>query len=387
MNLVFLSPDFPPNFRYFCMRLRDAGANVFGVADAAFDSLDRELRDALTFYYRVEDMHNWDQLCAAMHYFQERWGKIDRIESMNEYWLGYEAGLRTDFDIFGIKRDQIDRIKRKSLMKKTFEEAGLQPARGRLCYTPEEVRAFVDEVGFPVVAKPDIGVGAATTYKLENDADIERYLREKPQADYILEEYVGGTVGTFDGLVDIDGEPIFTSSLRYSRGVMDVVNYDTDIYYYTVRDIEPELQKAGMATLKAFDVRERFFHFEFFMLDDGTVRPMEVNMRPPGGFTLEMFNYGNDFDCYRIWAELLVEGKKPRFRERRYFVNYIGRKDYMRYALGHDQIYAKFGDMIVMDSRMPDVFSRALGNSFYVVRNEELEPVLEAATAIQEPVR
>jgi hypothetical protein len=384
MNFVFLSPHFPPNFRNFCIQLRQAGANVFGVADEPFEGLPYELREHLTYYYRVSDMHNWDELCAAMHFFQNGWGKIDRLDSMNEYWLGHEAGLRSDFDIPGIKRDTIDRMKRKSLMKQAFIDAGLNPARGRVCRTGDEVRAFIREVGFPVVAKPDMGVGAAATYKLENEGDIERYLREKPDwVEYILEEYLTGQVVTFDGLVDANGEPIFLSSLRYSRGVMEVVNEDSDIYYYTVREIEPELRKAGLATLKAFDVRERFFHFEFFMYDDGSVRPMEVNMRPPGGFTVDMWNYANDFDAYRVWAEMIVHGSKPRINDWKYFVNYVGRKDHIGYRMNYDEVRHTFRDMLVMEARMPDAFSRALGNHFFLVRHTDFQPIISAAEAIE----
>ena len=384
MNFVFLSPHFPPNFRHFCIQLRNAGANVFAVADAQFEHLNWELREALTYYYRINDMHNWDELCAALHFFQNGWGRIDRLDSMNEYWLGTEAGLRSDFGIWGLTREHIDRVKRKSLMKETFRAAGLNPARGRVVLNEDDLWTFVREVEFPIVAKPDMGVGAAATYKLMNDDDVRRFWWEKPYIDYILEEYLDGQVVTFDGLVDEDGEPIFLSSLRYSRGVMDVVNENSDIYYWTVREIEPALLDAGMRTLKAFDVRERFFHFEFFMYPDGQVRPMEVNMRPPGGFTVDMWNYADDFDAYRIWAELLVQRKKPRFPStRKYFVNYVGRKDHIHYAMNHGDIYSQFGDMIVMESRMPDAFSRALGNSFFLVRHEEVEPVIQAAQAIE----
>lgn len=356
---------------------------MLGIGDAPFESLAPDLRESLNYYYRVRDMHNWDELCAAMHFFQDNFGKIDRIDSQNEYWLGHESGLRSDFGIAGITRDGIDKIKRKSLMKQTFIDAGLEPARGRVCHTAQDVRMFIAEVGYPVVAKPDIGVGAATTYKLENDNDVNHYLNTKPYVDYIVEEYIDAQVVTFDGLVDEDGVPLYLSSLRYSRGVMDVVNHDTDIYYYTVRDIEPQLEQAGKAALKAFDVRERFFHFEFFLMPDGSVRPMEVNIRPPGGFTLDMWNYSNDFDCYRLWAELIVQRKKPRIKTRDYFVNYIGLKDHIHYAMSRDDVYAKYGDMIVMDQRMPDAFARALGNYFYVVRSKELDPVLRAAKDIQ----
>ena len=54
----------------------------------------------------------------------------------------------------------------------------------------------MQEVGYPVVAKPDTGVGAATTYKIANDHDVEKYLRDRPSlaGDYIFEEFINGNV-------------------------------------------------------------------------------------------------------------------------------------------------------------------------------------------------
>jgi hypothetical protein len=40
----------------------------------------------------------------------------------------------------------------------------------------------------------------------------------------------------------------------------------------------------------------------------GNYVALEVNMRPPGGFTTDMFNYACDIDIYRIWAQVMVEG-------------------------------------------------------------------------------
>lgn len=53
--------------------------------------------------------------------------------------------------------------------------------------------------------------------------------------DYILEEFIPGRIITYDGLTDLQGNVVFDSSLEYSKGVMEVVNQDTDIYYYMVR--------------------------------------------------------------------------------------------------------------------------------------------------------
>ncbi len=120
MNVVFLSPHFPPNFYSFCVNLRRMGANVFGLADEAYESLRPELKDALNDYYRVVDMHSYDELLSACGHFTHRHGKIDRIDSQNEYWLETEARLRTDFNIFGVKNDEIGNVRLKTRMKEIF---------------------------------------------------------------------------------------------------------------------------------------------------------------------------------------------------------------------------------------------------------------------------
>ena len=129
--------------------------------------------------------------------------------------------------------------------------------------------ALIAEIGFPVVAKPDVGVGAANTFRLNNEADLERFFATKPSVDYLLEEFVQGIICTFDGLADKDGNPVFFGSLQYSRGVMETVNEDQDIYFFTHREIPADLEEAGRRILKGLDLRELFFHLEFFRKPDG----------------------------------------------------------------------------------------------------------------------
>lgn len=383
MNSVFLSPNFPPNFANFAVQLKEAGACVLGLGDDHYDDLSGDVRRSLTDYYRVSNMHNYDELVRAMGYFTHRYGKMDHLDSHNEYWLETEARLRTDFNIEGINASQINKIKRKSEMKEIFLKANLNPARGRVCNNREELLAFIKEVGYPVVGKPNIGVGAAKTFKICSPADIDHYLTEKLPEEYIIEEYCEGQIVTYDGLVDGDGEVVFSSSLRYSRGVMDVVNEDSDIYYYTVREIEPALEAAGLATLKAFGMRNRFFHLEYFVRNDGTITPLEVNIRPPGGLTLNMMNYTFDADCYRTWANLIVKGKTEPMGERSNLVFYVGRKDRICYQLSHQEVLEKCSKMMMHHERLNDVFSGALGNYGYLLRYPEIEPLMEATELIQ----
>ena len=383
MNVVFLSPHFPPGWHRFCVGLREMGANVLGLADAPWESLQAELRAALGEYYRVSDMEDYGQLLRALGHFTHRHGKIDRLDSLNEYWLEKEAALRDDFNVPGLRAADMARVRRKSEMKRVFREAGLAVARGRVCRTLEEARAFAAEVGFPVVAKPDAGVGAARTWKIEDAAGLERWATEKPPADCILEEFVPGQIVTYDGLVDREGRVVFDSSMHYSLGVMEAVNERRDIWYWMPRSIPEDLRAAGRALVRAFGVRERPFHFEFFRLADGTLVALEVNMRVPGGLTVDMFNYANDIDFHREWARVVVHGRFEAEARRPWVCAYVGRREHRRYALAHHEVVRRFRGLVVHHERIHDVFAPAIGNAGYILRAPELAPIEAAVRAIQ----
>lgn len=384
MNSVFLSPHFPPNFYHFAVNLKGVGAKVLGVADEPYHLLNPKLRESLTEYYHVSDMHNYDELVRALGYFTHKYGKLNHLDSHNEYWLETEARLRTDFNIPGIKLDEIMRIKRKSEMKRVFINAGLKVAHGQVCRSEDELRAFVSEVGYPVVAKPDIGVGAAQTFKLCCQEDLQQYMREKPPIDYIIEQFIDGQIITYDGLVDGSGGIIFSSSMWYDKGVMEAVNSDSDIYYGLTADIDQEVERLGRAILKWFNVIARFFHFEFFRTPDGDILPLEVNMRPPGGLTVDMWNYLFDFDCSRMWAEMIVNGVSRPVPNPKQCVIYVGRKDHIHYSLSHQDIYDRFRNIIVHHERISPILSRALGNDGYLLRDKQTDPLIQAAQSIQQ---
>lgn len=131
MNYVSFSPHFPNNFRHFCVHLNRLGANVLGVGDAPFDEFHPSVKSSLCEYYRVQNPHNYDEMVRALGYLTHRYGKLDRYKSHNEYWLENDARLRTDFNIFGLKTPEMPAVKRKSIMKQRFIDAGIAVARGR----------------------------------------------------------------------------------------------------------------------------------------------------------------------------------------------------------------------------------------------------------------
>jgi len=381
MNVVLISPHFPPNVYHFAVALQGLGATVLGLGDMPYPDLRPELRAALTEYYRVDNLSSYEALLRACGHFTHRYGKLDCLESHNEYWLETDARLREDFNIPGPRPALVDSIKRKSRMKRLYLKAGGAAARGALVRTLSGARDFAAEVGYPVIAKPDIGVGAAATFKINNDEELQRFFDLKPLAAYFVEEFIQGELYSFDGLVDRNGEVIFATAHHFNRGIMEVVNENLDMYYYSLRDIPDDLRQAGLLALRVFEVRERFFHIEFFRTPERLLF-LELNMRPPGGLTLDMFNYANDVDLYQAWAQVAVHGVHPLEYSRPYHCAYVGRKWRRPYRLDFDAVLQQYGELIVQHEAISPVLAPAIGDYAYLLRSPDLEILQDAISAI-----
>jgi biotin carboxylase len=383
MNFVFLSPHFPPNYHLFCVHLNRLGIRVLGITDTPEDQLAPDLRQALTEVVRVADLHDFKALEQACQHFVRSYGRIDRIESHNEHWLVTQARLRAQFDVPGMQPAAIADVQSKGRMKQIFQGAGVPVARGRVARTLEEAQALVRQVGFPIVAKPDVGVGAAGTFKLHDARQLEEFYARKPALDYILEEFVAGTIVTFDGLVDRQGQVVFCTSLVYSQGVMETVNEDRHISFYTVREISADLEDLGRRTLRAFDARETFFHFEYFRLADGGLVALEVNMRPPGSPNLDMSNFACEVDLYREYAKVAAFGGSDLRYTRKSFCCFVGRKLKYRYVNTHDQVLEFCGPRIVHQQPVQPVFRSAMGDQMYLVCSPDLDEIRAMVGFIQ----
>jgi len=384
MNLVYLSPHFPHHYHQFCRNAKLLGAKVLGIGDCPYDQLDPAVKGALTEYYLIDDMHDYDQLIRACGYFTYRYGKIDRFESLNEYWLATEARIRDDFNITGVRGSEIDVIKRKSWMKKRFQSAGIPVAAGRLVTTIAAAKKFIKTVGYPVVAKPDVGVGALDTYLLHSDADLEGFFATKPEVEYIMEEFIKGEIVSFDGLADANGELVFSTSHRFSQGIMETVNEARHIHYTSLRVIPSALEETGRKCVEAFKVRSRFFHIEFFETAPGNYVALEVNMRPPGGYTTDMFNFAGDIDVYYLWAKVMVDGVAHLDYERKFHCCYASRKNRYNYRYSHDEVMAKYSSFMNSVVNIPGVFSSALGDVGYIFRSPQIKDIDDIVRFIHE---
>lgn len=392
MNLVFISPNFPDNFRNFCDRLNKNGVNVLGIGDAPYDSLNDDLKRSLTEYYKVDSMEDYDQVYRAVAFFAFKHGRIDWIESNNEYWLELDARLRQDFNVTtGVQPEELAMWKSKAAMKPVYKAAGIPSARQHRVSTIDAALEFIDAIGgYPVFAKPNVGVGASATYKIDNEDELRAFFDAASGHDYVMEEYIVGDIYTYDAVCDQNGDPIFESSFRCVN-VADSVNDGTEAIIFVLPEVPDQLRDYGRKALKGFKVKSRFVHFEFFRLteprkglaDVGDFVGLEVNMRPAGGFIPDMMNYSHSTDVYQIWADMVCHGHSTKAQggpDR--FCVFIGTKDTFKHTHSHEEILARYGDRITMCQRMPEVFVAAMGNQMYMALLDTEDDVREYASYI-----
>ena len=375
-NIIFISPNFPTNYWQFCRELKNNGLNVLGIGDQPYDELKPELKDSLNEYYKVGSLENYDEVYRAVAFLTFKHGRIDWLESNNEYWLEQDARLRTDFNITsGFQVGDLHRIKYKSGMKEYYEKAGIIVARYHLVEDIEGCRAFIAKVGYPVVVKPDNGVGAAHTYKLKSDEELQHFMATRPEGvPYIMEEFVNAEVNSYDAIIDSKGEPIFETGNITPMSIMDIVNDNDNSIYYILKDLPEDTRAAGRAAVKSFGVKSRFVHFEFFRLTQdqaglgkkGQIMALEVNMRPCGGFTPDMINFAHSTNVYKIWADMIAYDSTLTPVGGHQFCAFAGLRDGKNFKMSHEDIMAKYGHCMKMSGRMPDALAGAMGNRMYV---------------------
>ena len=145
-NFIFISPNFPTNYWQFCRELKNNGMNVLGIGDQPYDELKPELKASLNEYYKVGSLENYDEVYRAVAFFAFKYGRIDWLESNNEYWLMQDAQLRTDFNVTsGVRNEAISFIKYKSQMTALYEKAGIRTARWHL--VSDRCRAGILDAG------------------------------------------------------------------------------------------------------------------------------------------------------------------------------------------------------------------------------------------------
>ena len=387
-NFVIISPHFPETYYRFAEALKVNGFRVLGVGDASFFELSYELRNCLDEYYCVYDMENYDNERNAVAHFRNKYGIIDYLESNNEYWLEKDSWLRNDFNIpNGVRPDELKYWQHKSLMKEFYKKAGAKVADYTIVTDKESLLKFIDKVGYPVFIKPDIGVGASGDFRIENSEDVDAFFNQKESwITYICEQFVTGNIVSFDGVCDDDGNVVFCASNVFPPSVAEVVKEGKDLFYYTAKEVPEDLKEIGQKVIKAFNVKKRFFHLEFFRLTKDVknlgkkndIVALETNMRPAGGYTPDLLNFSQSVNCYQIYADIMAFNENRQDMSMpKYYAACASRRDWVDYVNDDNAVFDKYQNNMCASGRYPDILSSAMGNRFFMAKFDTLEEVEE----------
>lgn len=394
-NFIFISPHFPDSYWKFCVALKDHGFNVLGVGDAPYNEISDQLKYALSEYYMCPFMDDFENEKRAVQYFRDKYGPIEYIESNNEYWLTRDARLRDIFQVpTSFNEEEITYRMKKSNQKEFYERAGIKTARYIVSHDLEKVKEFAKEVDYPIFAKPNTGVGAQGTKKIDNEIELENFMQLIPShIDYIFEDYVDGDIVSYDGITNSRGDIVFETSHVFAIATAEVVNSKCDSMYACLPFVPEDLKEIGRRAVKSFGVRNRFFHFEFFRLrnDDpyfgkkGDIVALESNFRVAGGYTPDLINFANSIDVYQLYADVMAYDQNlQKMDYEKYYAVSSSRRYSENYLHSKEEILEKYINNVCYYGDFPYVLRDDMGDSFFVAKFKDWNDALEFDKFVRE---
>ena len=314
MHVLFVEPSFPRNQREFVRALSEVGARVTALGEAPAEALDSELRQWLHGYEQVPSVVHEPAMLETVRTVKEREG-VDRLEATVEAHVMAAAHVREELDIRGTTSRTAYLCRDKPAMKEELREAGVPCAQSTGAESAEEVRAFAEEVGYPLILKPSDAAGASGTYRAANDEELETAITQtgvdRGHATAV-EEFIEGHEAFYDTLC-CEGEVVHDFISHYYPGVLEAMRqrWVSPQIAVTNRmdaaDYE-EVRELGKRVIEVLGIWTSATHMEWFYGPKG-LKFSEIGCRPPGVRVWDLYGAGTDLDPYLEWAKLVVHGE------------------------------------------------------------------------------
>ncbi|MEQ1507586.1 MAG: ATP-grasp domain-containing protein [Myxococcota bacterium] len=395
-NVVLVAPYFGGNMLH-CMRcFANLDIRLGLVTQEPEERIPADLRPRITGHYRIGSAGDAGQLAAAVAAFQKEWGTVDRLEGYLEQLQVPIAEARDLRGIDGLGAEAAKNFRDKNRMKRVLREAGLPVARQARVTGADDARAFVEEVGFPIVLKPIDGAGARNTMRVVDEDDLygalERLLPSEDQPVQ-AEEFVRGEEHTFE-TVTIAGQPVWHSSTYYLPGPLHVLENPWMQYCLLLprERSEPHVEafrETNRRALQALGMVNGLSHMEWFLTGDGRSLVSEVGARPPGANIMTINGTAHDVDLWQHWARLQVD-RVWEVPERKYavgcaFLRAQGRGTQIARIVGLEAAQEAIGPMVTA-AKLPVVgqtrSAHYEGDGWVIVRHPETRGVVDALRRI-----
>ncbi|MDX1494120.1 MAG: ATP-grasp domain-containing protein [Longimicrobiales bacterium] len=400
-SVVFVAPYFAETtLRFVSAVSRVEGARTTLVSQDPPEKLPGDLRGRLHGTVQVANGLDPQLLAEAVAKIGRSTGGVDRLLGTLEELQVPLGHVRDRLGIDGMGADVAENFRDKARMKEMLRSAGLPCARHALARSSDEARAFVAEVGYPVIVKPRAGSGSRGTHRLSSDADLAGCLASMPPSSgrpLMMEEFVVGEEHSFDSIC-LGGRIVWHSINDYLPPALEVVR-EPWIQWSVVlpREVDdPRYERiravAGDA-LRTLGMDTGMSHMEWFRRPDGSVAISEVGARPPGARFVHLISWAHAFDLFRAWADVVVHGRfQPRPRPYAAGAAYLRGQGHGKVARvrGLQKVLAELGPMVV-ESRLPKLGQAPSGSyegeGFIIVRHPQTEMVRKALARIVSTVR
>jgi hypothetical protein len=356
MHVLFVAPRFPLNQPEFVRALKQVGAQVTGIGEDPAHWLPHDVARWLDGYEQVSSVTDEQALYDAVRRVQAR-GWVDRLEATVEAHMLAAAKVREACTIPGVSYEQTLICRDKTRMKEFMRAHGIACAQSRAASTPEEVRAFAAEVGYPIIIKPRSGAGAAATWQVRSEAELEPALWDTGIMhghSAAIEEFIEGHEGFYDTLT-VNGEVAHEFISHYYPNVLEALRHRwiSPVIIVTNRMDSPgygEVKALGRKVIAELGLQTSPTHMEWFFGPRG-LKFSEIGARPPGVRHWDLYCAANDIDLYREWADAIVHGRTWGHLSRQYstaIINLRPTQDGVIHGYqGVDQMMAKYNRWII----------------------------------------
>jgi len=393
MNVLMISPGYPPEMPLFTRGLAAVGARVIGLGDQPEAALAPDVRTSLAHYMHVRSFADEDAIVAQVRDLARRI-RIERVECLWEPMMILAARLRETLGLPGMTVEETVPFRDKEVMKQVLDAAGIRTPKHFKCTTIAECRTAAERIGFPIIAKPIAGAGSADTHRIHDWAEFEAVmprLRHVPEVS--VEEFVDGEEFTFD-TVCANGKMLFYNICWYRPRplVSKQLEWVSPTTIALRNPDAPDLaggRAMGVAVLQAMNFRDGFTHMEWYRKADGEVVFGEIGGRPPGARTVDVMNFASDLDLFKGWAEAVCHGTFSQPLERKYnacsmFKRAHGQGRIQRIE-GLGRLMAEYGEHVCVVDLLPlgaprrDWQATLISDGMLILRHPDLETLMDIA--------
>jgi carbamoyl-phosphate synthase large subunit len=251
----------------------------------------------------------------------ERGNRIDALlatlggqTALNTAVALYENGVleRYGVELIGADFEAIQRGEDRQRFKDIVAKVGGESAKSRVCFTMDEVRDTVAELGLPVVVRPSFTMGGLGSGMAHSADDVERMagdgLAASPSANVLIEESIYGwkefelelmrdghdNVVVVCSIENVDPMGVHTGDSVTVAPAMTL----TDREYQTMRDL-------GIAILREVGVDTGGCNIQF-AIDPADGRLIVIEMNPRVSRSSALASKATGFPIAKIAAKLAI---------------------------------------------------------------------------------